>query len=409
MELPFFDLCGAFGTTKSQQAVTEQVFLNTCASLSGTADGGQRWHGKGFKADERGLRITKCDLEEAMDEVSSGVMSWDPDRYQLVKTLQEAGRNHGRVDMMQRREGRGGVVAVKRMPNKWVRTGPKEFKSHYPTTTEQPWCDLGFVRQLNSLKFPFACDLLGVFRDSQHTYVVTSLATEGDLFSWCFRGPKPGRDREAYVLPIVTQIFSALKWLHELGIAHRDISLENILLTEAGSDKLRVKIIDFGMGTVATTCRGEARGKPSYQAPEMHLETEYDTMLADVFATGVVVFSLMAQNYPWKSTKQNGCPFFDYASAFGFRKFLETQKMLDIFTPACIELMEGLLQTQPQKRIGLGESYLARERAGRSRRSVWELKWLQFTSSPTTPPRADRCGSASKREACLWWPKNLCA
>ena len=38
---------------------------------------------------------------------------------------QEAIRNHGRVDMMQKRNGE--KIAVKRMPNRWVREGPIEF------------------------------------------------------------------------------------------------------------------------------------------------------------------------------------------------------------------------------------------------------------------------------------------
>ena len=66
------------------------------------------------------------------------------------------------------------------------------------------------MRFLNDVGFPYACDLLGVYRDAEHTYalssehvgggglawrkfleVVTTFATEGDLFSWCEAGVEP--------------------------------------------------------------------------------------------------------------------------------------------------------------------------------------------------------------------------
>ena len=108
------------------------------------------------------------------------------------------------------------------------------------------------------------------------------------------------------MLPIVGQIFTAVCWLHDLGVAHRDLSLENILLTDNGGS-MQVKLIDFGMSTTQRVCKRELRGKQSYQAPEMH-GPEYDAFLADEFALGVVLFAMAVQDYPWTSTKKKLMP-----------------------------------------------------------------------------------------------------
>merc|ERR1719491_52809 len=117
--------------------------------------------------------------------------------------------------------------------------------------------------------------------------------------------------------PIVSQVFKATRWLHNLGIAHRDLSLENVLLTENSSSELQVKIIDFGMASMSRHTVRNVRGKPSYQAPEMHTYAQYDTFLADNFALGVVLYSMAVRNYPWEHTKPGKDRKFEFAKKSG--------------------------------------------------------------------------------------------
>lgn len=70
------------------------------------------------------------------------------------------------------------------------------------------------------------------------------------------------------MMPLVAQIFSAVRWLHNLGIAHRDISLENILLA-GPSEGARVKIIDFGLATLTRTFSSELSVKAGCQPPDV--------------------------------------------------------------------------------------------------------------------------------------------
>lgn len=68
--------------------------------------------------------------------------------------------------------------------------------------------------------------------------------------------PSPGVQRELLIRPVASDLLDAVRWLHDLGVAHRDLSMENVLLArEEGG--LRPKLIDFGMATLSRETRGE--------------------------------------------------------------------------------------------------------------------------------------------------------
>jgi serine/threonine protein kinase len=333
--------------------------------------------------------LTASVLREGMDASAAGILPWDGRRFRRVKQLQEAKRNHGCVELM--REG-GTFVAVKKMPTRWIRGSPDEFDSRYPDASERPWMDVGLVRRLNELRFPYSVKLLGVFADHESTYVVSSLASEGDLFAWCDCDPKPGLKREAAMYPLVNQIFVGVRWLHDLGIAHRDLSLENLLLHNENGD-LRIKIIDFGMSTLDAKATAEIRGKQSYQAPEIHLPQPFDTIMTDPFSLGVVLFAMGAQDYPWSSTKRKTCELFEYVCMFGFTKFLSKRRLrkgggeslAEVFSPNFTALLVGLLAKDAGKRLTLGEKcFETPEHSSDRRTSVWDCRWMQQPLVATT-------------------------
>jgi serine/threonine protein kinase len=323
-----------------------------------------------------------------LDQAASfdSISEWVPSRFEFIAHLQLASGNYGRVDIMRSATDRGKSMAVKVMPNKWMTSGHQEFTTKYPHSNELPWRDIAMIKKLNDRGCPYACDFLGIYRDSVSTYVVTSLATEGDLVAWCDRvAPRPGRACEKKMLPIVSQIVAAVRWLHDIGVAHRDLSLENILLTKDDTGIQQVKLIDFGMLTLARKCINEERGKRSYQAPEMHVEDEYyDAYLVDAFAVGVIVFSMAARDYPWTSTKPGACKCFNYVRTHGFQKFIQRrvlrrgnykQLLADVFSVPLAVFVGGLLDFDPNTRLTLGESCW-NEDGGPPRKSVASVAWL---------------------------------
>lgn len=278
------------------------------------------------------------------------------------------------------------LVAVKRVPNWWMCSSYQEFKEKHADQSEVPWRDITFARFLESVDFQFLCRLRSVARDEEHSYLVYDYATEGDLFTMATNGPTPGNEREMYLMPVVCQLLESFRQLHELSIAHRDVSLENVVaLLDQAEEKREIKVIDFGMATTSRYVRGiqEAGGKPSYMAPELHQDVSCDAFLADAFSLGVVIYTLLLQDYPWMATKPDCCKRFQYVEKHGLRAYMTKQKLRgtqlkigDCLSEPLKELLEGLLQFDPALRLTLGESVFAP-----NRRSVWHEQWIQIAPS----------------------------
>lgn len=77
----------------------------------------------------------------------------------------------------------------------------------------------------------------------QRVYVITKLATGGDLFSYMAQIP---RIEEFDVRLIMRQIVRGVQYLHGMGILHRDLKPENILFATHPSPKSRIIVADFG-------------------------------------------------------------------------------------------------------------------------------------------------------------------
>ncbi|TNV73874.1 hypothetical protein FGO68_gene1437 [Halteria grandinella] len=94
------------------------------------------------------------------------------------------------------------------------------------------------------------------------------------------------------------QIMSAVEAMHLMDVAHRDIKMENILV-EARSG--RVKVIDFGFSCLSKERLKVFCGTPSYMSPEIVSKKEYFGGPADIWACGVLLFTLICGTFPFKS------------------------------------------------------------------------------------------------------------
>jgi serine/threonine-protein kinase len=107
---------------------------------------------------------------------------------------------------------------------------------------------------------------------------------------------------------LAAQVCRGLHAAHELadengaplGIVHRDVSPQNILVTHRGAAKL----VDFGIAKAtnlasALTEHGEVKGKFSYMAPEQ-VRGEHIDRRADVFALGIVLYLATTGRHPFK-------------------------------------------------------------------------------------------------------------
>src|SRR5882724_1503683 len=115
---------------------------------------------------------------------------------------------------------------------------------------------------------------------------------------------------------IVMQASAGLHAAHELtdkgksiGLVHRDISPQNILVTYDGV----AKVVDFGVAKATAlgdgaTQAGQLKGKVSYMAPEQVRGEPIDRR-ADVFAMGIVLYALTTGKHPFRKESEGATLF----------------------------------------------------------------------------------------------------
>lgn len=373
-----------------------------CLSATSTSASDELPPGAGpFRSRSDPAQTSTVEDEAAIVFPEDEVEVWEPERFRLVRKVQDAKRSHGEVLLMKDERAGGALVAVKRMPTSFLCASLDDFMREHPWESERPWADMGVssaLRDLGAASFPYACRLQGVYRDGEHVYAVSDYANGGDMFGFCADQslPPPGPEREAVVLPLARQIVDGIRRLHDLSIIHGDVSLENLLLSKREpSPNWAVQIIDFGRATRSRS-RTCCVAKPSYRAPEMpssSLDSDackesYDGFLADAFAVGVVLYTMLLRDYPWLSTEPGTCKSFDYYRKHGFRALLEKRKIFgsSARASACLSegatsLLEGLLAANPSERLTLGESVWGDRPC---RPSAWQSCWLGSAPGATS-------------------------
>ena len=120
-----------------------------------------------------------------------------------------------------------------------------------------------------------------------------------DLFDYMkFRNFKVGEQR---VKQIAKQIAEALKYLHSYGIIHRDLKLENIMMSDC-SDNAVAKVVDFGLAKMLGSHEktDEPFGTLGYVAPEVLLKYPY-SFECDLWSLGCIIYAMHSGCLPFDS------------------------------------------------------------------------------------------------------------
>ncbi|KAH8103306.1 hypothetical protein BXZ70DRAFT_716753 [Cristinia sonorae] len=170
----------------------------------------------------------------------------------------------------------GTKVAIKQIPKAMSSSLTREIHHH---------------RQLH---YPYVTQLFEVIATESHIWLITELCSGGELFDYL---AEKGRLAEDEARTLFGQLCLAVAYVHEKGIVHRDLKLENVLLDE----RCRVKLGDFGFTRefekgilLETFC-----GTTGYASPEMLLAKKYLGPEVDVWSLGVILYTLLTGTLPF--------------------------------------------------------------------------------------------------------------
>ena len=160
---------------------------------------------------------------------------------------------------------------------------------------------------------------------------------------------------------IFSQLLDGLESMHNSNICHRDIKLNNILLT---TDDYILKYIDFGMGVESTGKLDHFLGTEGYAAPELHMKRPYYGKSVDIFALGVTLFILVTGRLPFKIATSNDSHY-QHIARYDYVEFWKNQSV--ILSPSFMELFDNMIAFDYTQRPSIEEI----------RQSSWmkEINW----------------------------------
>lgn len=197
------------------------------------------------------------------------------------------------------------------------------------------------VRIMKSINHLNMIRLYEVMETERYLYLVMEYASKGEIFDLLI---KQGRLNEKEARIMFRQIISAVEYLHQKRIVHRDLKAENLLLDENN----HMKLIDFGFSNnfelgakLKTWC-----GSPPYAAPEMFEGKEYYGPATDIWSMGVVLYVLVCGAMPFDARTLHDLKQTVLAGKFRIPYFMSED---------CESLLRHMLVVDPNKRYTMNQ------------------------------------------------------
>lgn len=133
-------------------------------------------------------------------------------------------------------------------------------------------------REIDVLKMcqhPNIIRMLDIYENPDYIYMVLEYMEGGDLYNFLLK--RSFKIPEERARQILHDMGAALFYLHSYGITHRDLKLENVMMT-SNDDFGRPKLVDFGLSKILGPGEtvSDTVGTMSYIAPEVLLQVPYD-------------------------------------------------------------------------------------------------------------------------------------
>ena len=208
------------------------------------------------------------------------------------------------------------------------------------------------INILRNLDHPNIVKIIEFYSTEDAYYVITDYCPSGELFNQINNSYN-----EFQLAVLFYQIFSGLYYLHANNIIHRDLKLENILLSEIEKNyksNLKyfwIKIIDFGTSKIFSKHRKEKSivGSSYYIAPEV-LNQCYNEK-CDTWSVGVILYMLICGKPPF-----DGKDDFEIIDKIKIGKFDDQNKRLLNSSEEVQDLVHKLLTVNIKKRLSAHEA-----------------------------------------------------
>ena len=215
--------------------------------------------------------------------------------------------------------GAGGSVKLMKRSSDGLTFAVKQFRDRHSYETEREYNKKVTAEFCigSTLHHGNIIETLDIVHEKGHWYEVMEYAPF-DLFAIVMTG-KMSREEVACSF---LQIVSGVTFLHSMGLAHRDLKLDNVVVNEHGI----MKLIDFGSASVFKYPFENdiilASGKPflhpinfleaqglqikgvvgsdPYLAPEVYDHPKYDPQPADIWSLAIIFACMSLRRFPWK-------------------------------------------------------------------------------------------------------------
>ncbi|TVY31606.1 Serine/threonine-protein kinase [Lachnellula subtilissima] len=196
--------------------------------------------------------------------------------------------------------GAGGSVRLMKRSSDGTTFAVKEFRAKHSYESEKEYAKKVTAEFCvgSTLHHGNIIETLDIIHEKGKWYEVMEYAPY-DLFAIVMTG----KMSKAEVSCSFLQILSGVSYLHSMGLAHRDLKLDNVVVNEHGI----MKIIDFGSASVFKypfesniTLSSGIVGSDPYLAPEVYDERKYDPQPADIWSLAIIFCCMSLRRFPWK-------------------------------------------------------------------------------------------------------------
>jgi serine/threonine protein kinase len=193
---------------------------------------------------------------------------------------------------------------------------------------------------------------------------------------------------EDYAASLVHDMILAVRYLHDHGIVHRDLKLDNFVFLK----DLTLKLIDFGLSKHldGNDLAGQCVGTVDYMAPEI-LEGRYDHR-CDIWSLGIILFMLLTGSRPFvgQNTSETKQKIKAEDPAYDIRI---PNAPPTVISPMARDLLEKMLKKNPDDRITLQDALAHPFIAQRRIKTLRVESPLNRTASNASVERAASTGS----------------